>query len=54
MVMRILSMTPEERRLIAGDAAVQDPMVVWFAMLTREERAEFVRSAEHDLKERLG
>lgn len=54
MFMLILGMSPEERRRVAGDAAAVDPSVVWFAMLTPAERAEFIKAAEHDLKERFG
>ena len=53
MAMRILSMSDEDRRAVAAEAASRDPGVVWFAMLTVAERAEVIRAAQHDLKERL-
>lgn len=53
MMARILGMSLEDRVEVCRQA-VGDPMVVWFAMLSPAERLEFIRSAEHDIRERLG
>jgi hypothetical protein len=54
MFMRIMAMSDADKRQLVGDAAIEDASVVWWAMLTAQERREFMRSAEHDLKERFG
>lgn len=53
MMARILAMSLDDRLEVCRQA-VGDPMVVWFAMLSPAERLEFIRSAEHDLRERMG
>lgn len=52
LLMRILSMPAHEKAQVLNHAASDDPLILWFALLPKHVRAEFVNAALHDLKER--
>ena len=52
MIMKILTMTPDEKRAHVI-TQVDDPLFMWWSFLSLEERREFLRAAETNLKERL-
>ena len=49
-IAKILSMNEDEKLQVLRHA-VSDPSVLWFAMLTRSERAEIIRAAMTELRE---
>ena len=52
IMLKILSMSPEERRAQVASQA-EDPLVVFFSMLTFEERRELFKAAELHCRERI-
>jgi hypothetical protein len=52
IMLKILSMSPEERRAQVASQA-EDPLVVFFSMLTFEERRELFKAAELQCRERI-
>jgi hypothetical protein len=53
MILKVLSMSEEEKVSIMKNAARGDLLVVWFAMLTNSERREFMKAAEKQIREDL-
>lgn len=52
LMLKIMSMSPEERRSQAASQA-EDPLVVFFSMLTFDERRELFKAAELQCRERI-
>ena len=52
MIMKILTMTDEERRAHVV-TQIDDPLFLWWSFLTKEERRQFLKAAELNLKETL-
>lgn len=52
IIMKIMSMSDEEKRAYVV-TQIDDPLVLWWAFMSREERRVFLQAAETNLREKL-